>query len=61
VLLVVAHVGANILARRTLPTLDDERLGRHEYGTLIKLFVFAIVIGGLGAFAMGHMAPYGLR
>jgi hypothetical protein len=59
--LVVANVGANILSQRALPTLDGDSFGRHEYGILVKLFVFAIVMGLLGGVGLGNLIPYGLR
>jgi hypothetical protein len=57
VLLVIINVGANILAQRAIPTLEGDNFGRHEYGVLVKLFVFAIVMGTLGAVGIGHMVP----
>jgi hypothetical protein len=57
VLLVAINVGASMLTQRAIPTLEGSNLGRHEYGILVKLFVFAIVMGALGAFGIGHMVP----
>jgi hypothetical protein len=58
----VANFGASILAQRPLPTQDGDGIDRqHEYGILVKLFVFAVVMGVLGAVGIGHVGPYGLR
>ena len=57
----VAAVAANILAQCAFPTLDEGRLGPHECGTMIKMFVFAIVMGVLGPVVLGHMVPGGFR
>jgi hypothetical protein len=57
VLLVLINVGGNILLQRAIPTRNGDSLGRHECAILAKLFVFAIVMGALGAVGIGHIMP----